>query len=293
MLIIDSRHAGTNLRFHTCDIDWRKTMNYAAAVQDDNPRYFDDERPGGVMAPPMFCVAVTWPILGNITDFIESAEFPKELLLTQVHYTEHLRFYRLLRPGDRVTIRGRIAAILPHRAGTHIVIRLDAFDASGAAVFTEHTGALLRGVTCGDEGEGRDLLPVTPRKEVPEKPVWEAAVDIDPFRPFVYDGCSDIVFPIHTSRNFARRVGLPGILLQGTATMAYAAREIVDREAAGDPERLRILAGKFTGMVSPGTRIRIQVLERRSTAVEMEVFFQVMGADNRPAISRGYALVSS
>jgi hypothetical protein len=51
-------------------------------------------------------------------------------------------------------------------------------------------------------------------------------------RPYVYDGCTNIYFPIHTSVGFARMVGLPDIILQGTATLAYAARELADREAA-------------------------------------------------------------
>lgn len=41
-------------------------MNYAAAVGDDNPRCFDDERPAGVVAPPMLAVALTWPLAAGM-----------------------------------------------------------------------------------------------------------------------------------------------------------------------------------------------------------------------------------
>ena len=40
--------------------------NYAAALDDANPRYLDDSLPGGLVAPPMFAVAVTWPISERI-----------------------------------------------------------------------------------------------------------------------------------------------------------------------------------------------------------------------------------
>ncbi len=293
MMKIESRFVETALRSFVCDIGWRETMNYAAAVQDENPRYFDDQRPDGIVAPPMFCVAATWPIIGCINEFIDSADFPRELLLTQVHYTEHLRFYRLLRPGDRLAVDGRIAAIMPHRAGTHIVIRLDGTDGAGNPVFTEHTGALLRGVTCVDAGAGQNKVPKTPVADFSGKPVWESVVDIEPLRPFIYDGCTDIVFPIHTSRRFARQVGLPGIILQGTATMAYAARELVNREMQADPEQLTVLSGNFTGMVQPGTQIRIQLLGRRRSGEGMDLFFRVVNLDDQNVISRGYACVKT
>ena len=53
-----------------------------------------------------------------------------EVLMTQVHHTENLEFHRPLRPGDRLTVKGRVAAILPHRAGTRVVMRFDALDGS-------------------------------------------------------------------------------------------------------------------------------------------------------------------
>jgi hypothetical protein len=92
-------------------------MNYAAAIQDHNPWYFDDERIGGIITSPMQAVALTWPIIEHLQDFIPDTGFPLEALLSIVHYTEHLCFHRPLVPGDELTIQGRIAAILPHRVG--------------------------------------------------------------------------------------------------------------------------------------------------------------------------------
>jgi len=64
-----------------------------------------------------------------------------EVLVTQVHHTENLEFHRPLRPGDRLTVKGHVAAILPHRAGTRVVIRFAALDEAHEPVFTEHIGA--------------------------------------------------------------------------------------------------------------------------------------------------------
>ena len=87
------------------------------------------------MAPPLFSVAVTWPILERIWEYIDTDRFPPEVLLTQVHYTEHLVFHRPLRPGDHLTVQGKIAAVLPHRAGTRVVICFEALDQKGQKGF--------------------------------------------------------------------------------------------------------------------------------------------------------------
>ncbi|MEW6140424.1 MAG: MaoC family dehydratase N-terminal domain-containing protein [Thermodesulfobacteriota bacterium] len=110
---LDTGLAGTSLKDYTTNITWRRTMNYAAAVKDHNPAYFDDEREGGIVAPPMFAVAVTWPVSERLWEYVESERLPKEVFATQVHYTEHLVFHRSVRAGDRLTIKGSLAAVRP------------------------------------------------------------------------------------------------------------------------------------------------------------------------------------
>jgi len=287
---LSSHFVGQGLKPLTRHFTWRDTMNYAAAVDDANPAYFDDDREDGIIAPPLFSVALTWPVTANIGDYLQDQTFPRELLLTQVHYTEHILFFRPLKPEATLTITGQIVAILPHRAGTHVVMRYDASDEQGRPIFTEHIGAMLRGVKCGDQGHGHSTLPLVPGPSAEEKPIWETPVSIDTARPFIYDGCTNISFPIHTSRKFARQVGLPGTILQGTATLAYATRELINQEADGDPSRLNAIACRFTGMVQPGTDIIIRLVDRCRVAEGLEVHFVVLNHKGHKAISKGYAL---
>ncbi|MDP3284476.1 MAG: MaoC/PaaZ C-terminal domain-containing protein [Desulfobacterales bacterium] len=283
---------GSGLKEYRKEVGWRETMNYAAAVGDNNPCYFDDERTEGIIAPPMFCVAVTWPVTEKLEEFLEPGLLPAEISGTKVHYTEHIEFHRPVRPGDILTVKGEIAAILPHRAGTHIIIRYDVSDNMGKPVFTEHIGALLRNVKCTDQGRGGDSLPAVPASGSKCPPVWEATIPIDPMRSFVYDGCTNIFFPIHTSKQFAKMVGLPGIILQGTATLAYAVKELINREAGGDPHRLKVLSCRFTGMVLPGTDIKIQLIGKAESVKDKELHFIVINKEDQKAISKGYALIT-
>ena len=288
---LSSDFAGSSLKDYETTVIWRRTMNYAASVGDNNPVYFDDEREGGVVAPPMFSVAVTWPVCERIWEYIQADGFPLEILINLVHYSESLTFHRLIAPGDRLTVKGRIAAIIPHRAGTIIVLRLQAIDERGNPVFTEHIGGLLRGVECIGEANISEPLPVIPKHGGDGPPVWESGVFIDQLAPFVYDGCTDIFFPIHTSVGFAHRVGLPGIVLQGTATLAYAVRDLVDREAERDPSLLRSVACRFTGMVTPGSELRVILWERRVDEAGKDLFFKVLNGGGHTVLSDGYARI--
>ncbi|MDQ1331454.1 MAG: hypothetical protein QG578_1722 [Thermodesulfobacteriota bacterium] len=289
---LDSRLTGSVLKEYRKEVNWRETMNYAAAVNDNNSWYFDDERIDGIIAPPMFCVAVTWPVTEKLEEFMEPGLFPAEVSAMKVHYTEHIEFYRPVKPGEFLNVKGKIAAILPHRAGTRIVIRYDVTGKEGKPVFTEHIGALLRDVKCTDEGRGGESLPVVPACESKCPNIWEATVPVDPMSPFIYDGCTNIFFPIHTSKQFAKMVGLPGIILQGTATLAFAVKELINREAGGDPHRLKILSCRFTGMVLPGTDIRIQLTGKSERGNDKDLHFTVMNKEDQKAISNGYALIT-
>jgi acyl dehydratase len=285
---LTSDFVGAALKEYICIVNARRIMNYAAAIGDTNPVYFNDERPEGIIAPPLFPVALTWPIVENITDYLDAKGFPREILFTQVHYSEHLSIHRPVTPGSNLKIKGTIAAIEPHRAGTYVITRFDALDADGNHLFTEHIGAMMRGVECADAGKGSESVPAVPHQMKESAALWESVIPIDPLAPFIYDGCTNIHFPIHTSVKFARQVGLPGIIHQGTATLALAVHNILNRETGGDPQRLTIVYCRFTGMVLPGSAIRVRLTGKTRKSGGIDLFFTVLNAEEKRAISDGY-----
>src|SRR5919206_2884575 len=60
--------------------------------------------------------------------------------------------------------------------------------------------------------------------------------------------------PIHTDPEFAKQVGLPGIILHGLYSMAQVARAHTEA-AGGDPRNLRRLSVQFRGMGFPEQEI--------------------------------------
>jgi acyl dehydratase len=270
----------------------RHCMNYAAAVGDDNPWYLDDERPEGLVAPPMIAVALTWQITGAPASFMEDGPLLVELLPYGVHYSETLQWHRSMLPGERLKIVGEIVALLPHRSGTYVVTRYEATDEKGGPVFTEHFGWLFRGVSCNDGGRGAEALPRFPEAPTGGTSIWAAEMSIGQMAAHVYDGCADIHNPIHTSRRFARSVGLPENILHGTATLAMAVKEIVDREAGRDPRRMRALGCRFSSMVFLGTTASVQLLARVEGAEGTMLFFEVLTKEGKKAIRDGVVFLS-
>ncbi len=59
--------------------------------------------------------------------------------------------------------------------------------------------------------------------------------------------------PIHLDDDFARSVGLPGVIAHGLLQMGLMAT--VAAQAAGGPQHLRRLFVRFAGMVVPGDTV--------------------------------------
>ena len=59
--------------------------------------------------------------------------------------------------------------------------------------------------------------------------------------------------PIHLDDDFARTVGLPGVIAHGLLQMGLMA--VVAAEAAGGPDKLTRLYCRFAGMVVPGDTV--------------------------------------
>ena len=286
-----------NTRFNETqyDISWRDIMRYAAAIADNNPFYLDDEREGGIIAHPMFPVTLTMPIAENLTDYLNKEsvqDFQYDVLMSSVHYSEYIKIYRLIRPNDRIIIRIRIVALLPHRAGTHIILCFEAKDKLGKPVFTEYLGGMLRGIECVGGEKGRENLPQVPQIEQVGKLLWQRDIFIDPLRAHIYDGCVGPNLPYHTSKEFAHSVGLPDILLQGVCTLAFATSEIISKELGGEPTKVTDIACNFTGMVIPNTKIRIELIDKKEKKDCYELFFEVDNKQDKKAIRGGFMRVN-
>ena len=273
------------------DITWRRTTNYAAALDDYNPYYFDDEQAEGIVAHPMFVVSLGWPMIISIDQQLDLKAFncDRELFHRLVHYTTWIEYEKQLKPGIKLKIKPTICNMSQQKTGVNCVFKFPAYDANNKLVYTEYMGCLIRdvGLTGGDKGS----FPAEARLNPLPAPIWETAVNISPVFPYVYDGCAGIINPIHTSPKFAHSVNLPDIVVQGTTTIAFGVREMVRRELLGDPNGVKVISARLTGMVFPYDRLRVQLLKREVRDGATHIYFEVLNKDNKPAVTAGYIKV--
>lgn len=88
-------------------------------------------------------------------------------------------------------------------------------------------------------------------------PIPELRVTPDRYLPHRYAGASGDFTPIHIDAEFARSVGLPGIILHGLYTMALVARANMDA-AGGDPRALYALSVEFRGVAVPEQEVVVR-----------------------------------
>ncbi|MBS3809820.1 MAG: hypothetical protein KGY38_06685, partial [Desulfobacterales bacterium] len=79
----------------------------------------------------------------------------------------------------------------------------------------------------------------------------------------------------------------PNIILQGTATLALAVREITNAFADGDPARIRSISCRFTDMVEPGTRVSVKAKTSVEDAGNNSICFVVVNENGGKAVRDG------
>jgi acyl dehydratase len=288
---------GTELEPASAEVEARELLAYAAGIGETSEVCFDDARPGGLVATPAFCVSLEWPVVRSRAGSSPLGETAEELR-RGVHASQDSCFHRPIRPGDRLETRGRIVEVRPTRAGAFVMTRLETVGARGGApVVTSWYGSIFRDVAVAGEARRLDAPPPLPTpRESAAGDLERIGIPIAREAPHLYTECARIWNPIHTERRVALAAGLPDVILHGTATWALAARELVRRRGAGDPTRLRRLAGRFAAMVIPGTSIVVELgpleggvvaLAVRNAAGELALAQGV--AELAPAASAGSA----
>lgn len=82
-----------------------------------------------------------------------------------------------------------------------------------------------------------------------------------------YAEASGDVNPIHLDEDFAKSVGLPGVIAHGLLQMGILA--VVATEEAGGPDKLRSLSCRFAGMVEPGDTVTFSAQQSDANKLDL------------------------
>jgi acyl dehydratase len=105
----------------------------------------------------------------------------------------------------------------------------------------------------------------------------------------VYTECSGIWNPIHSERRVALAVGLPDVILHGTAAWAIAGREVIGTHAGGDPTRLLRLRARFEAPIVPGGAVELLL---GPGAEDDQVHFRMTNPQGEVALDGGFARIA-
>lgn len=259
-------------------------QKYARAYNDDNPAFFDASRAGGIVAPPMFGVVVTW-------DALMKAMMDSELnvdLLRLVHGEQDMEFPTPMRPGDVITASAKIVSIESKTTGETMTVELKATNQNGQPVEKTHFVIFIRGT------RSRDATP-EPRPVEPERgaPLLTVTQKIDDDQTYRYKEASGDPNPIHVDENIAKMAGLPGIIVHGLCTMAFTSKVVIDKLCASDPTRLKRLRVRFSRPVLPGQTITTRIWPDGERDGRKLFAYETFNPDGQAVIKGGIAEIAT
>jgi len=255
---------------------------YALSYNDDNPAFLDDQRPGGIVAPPMFGV-----VYGGMT--VAAPMFDSELkmnLAMMVHGEQEMKWFDVVKPGDKIKSTAKIQDILDKGSGELCQVQVECVNQNGKKVLESVYGFFVRGGGSGKKSEAKAEEPA----RGPE--AFAAGMKVLEDQSYRYADASGDRNPIHVNPEFAVKVGLPGIILQGLCTMAFCQKAVLDHCANRDPARLRQLFVRFSKPVLPKDQLSTKGWVVEKLPGKVRYGFETLRPDGTVVIKNGLAEVA-
>jgi acyl dehydratase len=274
---------GTTYGPTTTEIEGDRARAYAVATNDPNPAY-----EAGKVAPPVFAVVPVWSTMFEAVGDV----VPSEAAMFIVHGEQDMHFHRPLVPARSITTTASPTSVRVGGSGTRLTVEVTSVDAETSdPVVTQYVTLFIRGMSDGESGG-----PDKPAHDFPESArdheVGEHAVHVDDDQTYRYRDASGDMMPIHVDDEFARSVGLPGIIAHGLCTMAMTSQSVISTVAGGDPTRLRRLAVRFAANVFPGNDVTTTIYEVGPTGDGTTAYAFEAVSDGALVVKHGRAEVS-
>lgn len=271
---------GTTYPERTTVIEADRTRAYAAATNDDNPAY-----ESGKFAPPVFGVVPTWEAMGlAVADVV-----PPSALMMIVHGEQDMHFHQPLTPGMTLVTAAEAYAARVAGTGTRFTIKVTS-TSEGEPVLEQYVTMFIRGMNDGESG-GPDKPDHSFPDAARDRQVGSHTTHVDDDQTFRYRDASGDMMPIHVDEDFAKQVGLPGIIAHGLCTMAMTSQAVIKTVAGGDPSRLKRLAVRFAKNVFPGDDVTTTIYEAGSAGDRTHYAFEATSSRGDTVISNGWAEV--
>jgi acyl dehydratase len=227
-------------------VERAQTIAYAQATNDPIAVHLD-----GTFAPPVFAVV---PAMATMAEATMSV-VPDDLMLRILHGEHDFRFHRQIEPGEVLTVRAKPIGVTGKKSGVVVTTLMETRSDRGDLVNEQYfTGFFRGGQFSGTVGAAspEHTFPEDCRSREPDHVVTQRFDEDQTFR---YAEPAMDPMPIHLDDDFARQMGLPGIIIHGLCTIAFASHALITTINPDDPGTLRRLAVRMSSPGRPGESI--------------------------------------
>lgn len=259
----------------TFHVERMRLQAYARATNDTVQPHLD-----GDIASPVFNVVPGFQVIAPLTENMP----PADKRMMGLHGEQDFRFYRPIEPGMDLVTRALPLGITPKSTGSLITVKGETTTADGVPVVDQYVTVFIRtAIAESPLGE----RPPERSYEREAEPFVEVTQSFDVDQTFRYMGASGDTMPLHSDGHFARRFGLPGVILHGNCTLAFATRTILDAVADSDTRRLKRLAVRFSRWVQPSDSITTRIFRVGNDRSRSIYSFETTKPDGSKALSDG------
>ena len=260
---------------HPFTVERERIAAYAEATNDEHPQHLSGE-----LAPPVFAIVPVFEIAARpVVEIV-----PGEVLMRVVHGEQDFHYHRPIRPGDELHTRAAAVGLHGRSSGVALVVRTETTTADGEPVVDAYMTSFFRGASL-DVDEGEEPPPHTAERGAELGSVTHTYDEDQTQR---YSKASGDPMPIHLDEEFARAMGLPGIIVHGLCTMAFCSRAVIGICCPEDPARLKRLAVRFAKIVQPSEQVTTTLWNGKNG----EIAFETVSSNGNVAIKDGLARVA-
>ncbi len=254
---------------------------YASATNEDAPVPLGDDR---LVAPPTFPWVAALPV-------VSAAIFDLELgvnLTRLVHGEQGHLLHTPIRAGDTLTVEGSLESVETKETGETFTVGARLTNQEGILVAELASLMFIRGTA------SRSRRAAAPGEDsVEPEIIFEVTEKADQDQTYRYAEASGDRNPIHLDETLARQAGLPGIILHGMCTMAFACRAVLERVRGGDPLGLRSVKVRFSRPGFPGDRLTTRGWTLGSSGDRALYGFETINGKGAAVIRNGVAEVEA
>jgi acyl dehydratase len=266
---------------HEFIVDRMRLQAYARATNDRIPDHLT-----GDLASPIFNVVPAFKVIAPLTEEMP----PPAKRMMGLHGEQDFRFHRPIEAGMHLFTKAYPMGIVPHSTGSTITVKGVTTTADGEPVVDQFVTVFIRTAIAPEPvGEGPPPRNVTRQGD----PLASISESFDVDQTFRYMGASGDTMPLHSDTAFAQAFGLPGIILHGNCTLAFATKTLLEQTCDNDVRRLKRLAVRFSRWVTPDDTLTTRIY-RAGTVEDRRVYgFETAIGNGALCLSDGLIEVAS